>query len=102
MSMNAIESGELPPVQASRVQALDFGGNPARFILRRCKFHNTNFLALGFVRHQFLLGYERRVIDESDYLGGGAEDVGRGPVVIDQRLHEARGTGAITARNMGE
>jgi len=43
MSMNAIEGGELPPVQAGRVQSVDFGGNPARFILRAREFHNGFF-----------------------------------------------------------
>ena len=102
MSMNAIECREFPPVQAGRVQAIDFHCDPPGFFLRGPEFHDAHFFAVGFVRHELFLGHERRMIDERDHLASHAQNPRGGPVVIYERLNKSRGPGSIVARHAGE
>ena len=102
MAMDAIERGELSPAQAGCVQALDFRGDPTRFLLRRREFDDADFFAVGLVRQQLLLGNERRVVDEAGDLRGRAQNARRGAVIIHQRLDKARRAGGIAARNAGK
>ena len=46
MTMNAVENGKLPPIQASRVQPLDFSSDAARLVLAACKLHDADFFAV--------------------------------------------------------
>ena len=84
------------------MQPLDLRGDPASLFVRRGELGDADFFAVGLVRHQFFLGHQRRLFQEARDLARGAQDASGRAVIVDQRLDEARGCGAISRRYPGK
>ena len=74
MRMFAVQHGKVAPRRARRVQPLDFGSDPMRFLLGRAEFCNADFFAFAIFRRQRLGWQQRRFFVVLDHFAGHAQN----------------------------
>jgi len=90
----AIEDGEIAPRSSSAMEAFEFGGDPGGFFIFVAEFGDADALAFGVRRRENFVREVGADFVLSDDLGGNAEDVGSGAVILGEGDAIFRGVAA--------